>query len=69
MGESRYLLGEKLVKPWAMEPEILDYNPVITTDQLCDLGLVTYSLGFLIKTQEYNSLYFLLNFAVDLKLL
>lgn len=52
-----------------MEPEILDYNPVITTDQLCDLGLVTYSLSFLIKTQEYNSLYFLLNFAVDLKLL
>lgn len=52
-----------------MEPEIPDYNPGITTDQLCYLGLVTYSLSFLIKTQEYNSLYLLLNFAVDIKLI
>lgn len=34
------------------EAEVLDCHPDVTTDQLYDLGPVTLSPSFLIKTQE-----------------
>lgn len=37
---------------WALEAEVLDCHPDVTTDQLYDLGPVTLSSSFLIKTQE-----------------
>ena len=45
-------LGGEWVWVWALEAEVLDCHPDVTTDQLYDLGPVTLSPSFFTKTQE-----------------